>query len=420
MTELVLAAGEHGILATDLRSGALVASLEDAGGIQPNAFGCVDQGCEHIFAVQAQKALWQVWDWGKKPSYRASLPEKITAMTFSADSSLCFAGAASGTLYVWAVATGTLLRCWPAHFREITQILASQDGGYLVTSSADSTVHVYNLADVFSDSGATKPFHSWSGHSLSVTSLAFLGGSSDPHQVVATGSLDRSVRLWDVGTGKPLASRSLSGQVHCLSASAAASELFVACGSGALQSLSASSFASDAGSYIGHSGAVQSCAVARDGSRVASCSDVDRVRIWETRTRQCVSQLHANRDIKVSAVKIFRRTPYLPGIPPFQPFQRLLTPADELPGVPRCVSGRKTALRQQMGPYTKCNEILEHVQWTSGALATKQASEDTNVPEDLGTLLEQARQRESRWAMVATQLYEFMIERGLDIDVDKH
>ena len=44
-----------------------------------------DQGCEHVFAVQASKALWQVWDWGKKPTYRASLPEKITAMVFSQD-----------------------------------------------------------------------------------------------------------------------------------------------------------------------------------------------------------------------------------------------------------------------------------------------------------------------------------------------
>ena len=51
---------------------------------------------------------------------------------------------------------------------------------------------------------------------------------------------------------------------------------------------------------LGNAG--QGCATASDGSRIASCSDVDRVRIWETRTRQCVAQLHTSRDIKAGAV----------------------------------------------------------------------------------------------------------------------
>ena len=119
---------------------------------------------------------------------------------------------------------------------------------------------------------------------------------------------DRSVRLWDVGTGRPLGSRSMPAQVHGLSAGPSASELFVASGNGGLCSLAASSFAADSCPYLGHTGAVHSCATGSDGSRIASCSDVDRVRIWETRTRQCVSQLHANRDIKVTAVKIIRRS----------------------------------------------------------------------------------------------------------------
>ena len=39
----------------DLRSGAFVANLEDPGGVQANAFGCIDPGGEHVFAVQANK-----------------------------------------------------------------------------------------------------------------------------------------------------------------------------------------------------------------------------------------------------------------------------------------------------------------------------------------------------------------------------
>lgn len=410
--EVVLAAHGDGLLATDLRSGALVASYEEGGQVQPNAFGSVDAGGQHIYAVQASKALWQTWDWGsKKVTYRASLPEKITAMAFSQDAAWCFAGAVSGTIYVWLASTGSLLRYWPAHFREVTQLLVSSDGGYLVTAAADTNVHVYNLADVLSEpSGHPKPFHSWAGHSLTVTSLCFLGGSSGLHHVVASGSLDRSVRLWDVGTGRPIQSRSLNAQVHSLCAGAAASELVVAGAHGELRSLEVKDFSNEGGVYLGHSSTVLSCAMSLDGSRIASCSEVERVRVWETRTRQCLAQVHANRDLKVSAVKIVRHLPHLPGLPPFQPFQRLLA-GDEMPSVLRCFSGRQLALKQRMAPYTRVEDILEHVHWASGALATKASAASTaSASADLGEQLAAARESEARWAKVASELYKLVAE----------
>ncbi|CAE7267554.1 unnamed protein product [Symbiodinium pilosum] len=210
----------------------------------------------------------------------------------------------------------------------------------------------------------------------------------------------------------------MPAQVHSLSAGPSASELFVASGNGGLCSLAAANFSADSCPYIGHTGAVHSCATASDGSRIASCSDVDRVRIWETRTRQCVAQLHTSRDIKVSAVRIIRKMPQLPGLPPFQPFQRMLVSGEEVPSVSRCFSGRDAALKQRMSPYTKTDDILDHVQWTSGAETSKQAANPAEGDgQDLGALLEEARQGEARWAKVAQQLYGLLVERGLDTDL---
>lgn len=133
--------------------------------------------------------------------------------------------------------------------------------------------------------------------------------------------------------------------------------------------------------------------------------------MWETRTRQCLAQVHANRDLKVSAVKIVRHLPHLPGLPPFQPFQRLLATGDEMPSVLRCFSGRQLALKQRMAPYTRVEDILEHVHWASGALATKASAASTaSASADLGEQLAAARESEARWAKVATELYKLVAE----------
>jgi len=409
MGEVVLAActDDQGILATDLRSGALVATFEESAA-QPHAFGALGEGSGYIYVVQAKKALWHVWGWGdRKPSYRASLPEKMTAMTFSTNAVLSFGGSASGSIYVWQMGTGCLLRCWPAHFREVTQLVVSEDESFLVSASADSTVHVYNMADIFAEQAAPRPFRSWSGHALAVTSLALLPGSG-LQQVVASASLDRTVRLWDVGSGRQVTTRTLAEPVHSICTGPAGTELFCACGGGDLRSLSITCGPGEGGGlYTGHVGTVLSCALCADGSQVASCSEVDRVRIWETRTRQCVSQLHGSRNVQIGAVRIVQRTVHAARLPPFQPFQRLLTPPQDAPPVPLCTGGRAAALRQAMEPCASTHDFVDRVLW--GQAADLEALAKAR---ELEAQLSVARAEQARWAQAAADLYDALLEEG--------
>mmetsp|Transcript_70149 Transcript_70149/g.195160 ORF Transcript_70149/g.195160 Transcript_70149/m.195160 type:complete len:509 (-) Transcript_70149:173-1699(-) len=400
--EIVLAASldDQGILATDLHSGAVVATFEESSA-QPGAFGMIGSSSGHIFAVQAKKALWSVWAWGdKKPCYRASLPEKTTAMAFSADGSFCFAGMASGSIYVWQLGTGCLLRCWPAHFREITQLLISQDESFLVSASADSTVKIYSLADIFAEQ-KPRPFHSLSGHALAVTSLAQLVGRGLSQTIVSAG-LDRSVRLWDVGTGQPVTTHTLPSSVHCVSANPSSSEILCACSDGELRSIGvADSHTGPVGLYSGHTGAVGGCAFNADGSRAASCSEVDRVRVWETRMRQCISQVHAARNIQIGAVRIVHRIACSPGLPAFQPFQRLLTAPEDAPPVPLCLGGRGVALEERLEALARPRDFVDRVLWSeeSGLQSLVRAAE---ADEKLAA--EQAERL--RWSTMAAALYD--------------
>lgn len=399
--EFVLAASsdDQGILATDLHSSAVVATFEEASA-QPNAFGMVGSNSDFVFAVHAKKSMWTVWPWGdKKPRYRATLPEKTTAMVFSSDAVFCVAGMASGSVYVWQVGTGCLLRSWQAHFREVTQLLISQDESFLVTASADATVHVYNLADVLCDANP-KPFHSWSGHALPVTSLAQLPGGG-LQQAIVTASLDRSVRVWDVGTGRSVTVRSLPSPVRSVCASPTGSEVLCACSDGELRVLFLKGERSDAALFSGHTGAVLSCDYSADGTRAASCSEADRVRIWETRTRQCISQVHSNRNIQICSVRIVRRPAMAPGLPAFQPFQRLLTSPEAAPVVPLCLPGRAQALEEELAACSAPGDFLDRAAWAQvagmGTLAQSQHS---------GGELLAAKEDATRWAAAAASLYD--------------
>jgi len=410
MAEFVLAssADDQGIFASDLHTGSLVHTFEESAA-HPHAFGTVGGSSGHIFSVQASKALFHVWTWGdRKSCYRASLPEKTTAMAFSSDGVLCFAGSASGSIYVWQLGTGSLLKCWPAHFREITQLTVSEDDSFLVSASADATVKVFNLADVFCEHNP-RPFQTWSGHALAVSSIVCLPGGSGLQRTVASASLDRTVRLWDVGTGKPLATHTLPEPVHRLATGASGSELLCACGNGQLLSFSPHCGPGESGGlYVGHTGPVLSCDVSLDGSRAASCSEADRVRVWEPRTRQCLQQLHASRNVRIASVKIVQRSAYSPGLPPFQPFQRVLTSADDLPPVPILTSGRAAALQEAMEPFASSHDFIDRISWgqAAGLEALAQCQE-------LETEVSAAKAGQQRWASAAAGLYELLADEGI-------
>eukprot|EP00928_Gymnodinium_smaydae_P024707 TRINITY_DN19918_c0_g1_i1.p1 TRINITY_DN19918_c0_g1~~TRINITY_DN19918_c0_g1_i1.p1 ORF type:complete len:463 (+),score=98.85 TRINITY_DN19918_c0_g1_i1:65-1453(+) len=400
--EVLLAAStdDQGIFATDLHSGALLNTFEDSSA-HPGAFGLVGNS-NYLFAVQEKRALWNVWAWGeKKPCYRASLPERTTAMVFTRDGTLCFAGAATGSIYVWQAGTGSLLRCWPAHFREVTQLLISQDECFLFSASADSTVHAYNLADIFTNA-TPKPTRSFSGHSLAVTSMALLPGSG-MQQSVVTGSLDRSVRVWDVAVGRSASVHTLSAPVRCLSASPLGSEVLCACGDGELRSVAlGSALREETARYSGHTGAVVSCCFNADASRAASCSEVDRVRVWETRMRQCISQVHASRNVQIGAVRIIRRPADPLGLPAFQPFQRLLTAPEEAPPVPLCLgAGRIDAVQEELRSHASNADFVKNVVWSEAgdfdALSRNKEADDR---------LAVAEAERAEWARAAASLYE--------------
>jgi len=409
MGEVVLAACSDGLLGTDLRTSAAVATFDDCAP-QARAYGILGSSSSHVFAANSQKALWFVWGWGeRRPKYRGTLPEKMSAMTFTADAALCFGGARSGSIYVWLTSTGKLLRCWPAHCREVTQLAVSQDQSFLVSGSSDATVHLYSLADIFADR-SPKPLHSWAGHSLPVTSVAFLPGTG-LQQAVATASLDQSVRLWDVGTGQPLQTRNYSSPVNCISVGAGGSTILCACKNGELRSFNPSSApGQEDGMMTGHTGSVSSCSLNIDGSFAVSSSEVDCVRIWELRTRQCISQAHMGRNLAVSSVQIVRRATHPQPLPLLQPLQKLLTAAEDIADVPVPCAGNSEVLQRELQTIAEPKAFIDRTIWSRACSAGRDLAGAAEVAERLAA----AEASQARWAAVAAELHAQLVEIGVD------
>jgi WD40 repeat protein len=130
-----------------------------------------------------------------------------------------------GTLKIWE--RGLPVKTWRGHADAAGALALSRDGQFLITGSADKTVKLWDMR-----SGKVRK--TFTGHTGNVTGVAF---SPDLRWIVS-GSNDRTLKIWDLVTAKEL------------------------------QTLT------------GHAEGVNGIALAPDASWLASASDDNTVRLW--------------------------------------------------------------------------------------------------------------------------------------------
>lgn len=132
----------------------------------------------------------------------------VLAIAFSPDSQRLASGDEEGCVRLWNIQTGQCLAAWQEHTSRVWSVAFSPDGKVVASSSDDCTIKLWE----FNSEQSLKTLH---GHTSNVLTVAFspqpsevesvaAGFNYSERPVLASGSQDETIKLWDIVTGECL------------------------------------------------------------------------------------------------------------------------------------------------------------------------------------------------------------------------
>ncbi|WP_335111229.1 serine/threonine-protein kinase [Nostoc sp.] len=191
----------------------------------------------------------------------------VKSVAFSPDGQILASGSWDKTIKLWDVNTGTEIITITGHQLQVNSVAFSPQGQLLASASYDRTIRLWQIPVLEGSQRElqNRPCYSLlstlSGHAWAVLTVAF----SPDGQILATGSDDNTIKLWEVNTG----------QLIC--------------------------------TLVGHSWSVVAVAFTADGETLLSASCDKTVKLWRVSTAEEIVTLSGHID-SVSAVAVSKVT----------------------------------------------------------------------------------------------------------------
>ena len=203
----------------------------------------------------------------------------VNGLAFSPDGKRLFSAAGevgvAGEIIAWDTQTRERIYTVEGHYDSIYSLALSEDGSLLATGSYDQTIHLWQAAD-----GTL--LRSLKGHQGAIFGLAF----RPDNQVLASASADRTIKLWDVrkGTRLDTLSQPLKAQ-HAVIFSPDGKTLYAGGVDQRIRVWRISPSAAETTNPIletrfAHEGTILTLAFSADAQRLASSADDRRVKVW--------------------------------------------------------------------------------------------------------------------------------------------